>query len=437
MFKRYQLFLILFFFPIVSNAQDNWSLEKCIKYAWDNNLQIQQQNISIERSRNSLLQSQLSFIPNINASIGENMSWGRSVDMNNLEVIHKFSNSTSASIGASINLLDGLSKYNNIRGGKTDVALSLQEVEKLKNEISISITKAYLQVLLSKQILITSEENFKSIQNQRDRTKKLVDAGSKPYTTLLDIESQLASERVQVVSAENQVNSSLLSLMQLLDLQYNTGFEIDTPNIDYSINQYHFESIDSLYKISLILPTVKVSELSLERSKYDLKLAQGRLYPTISLSVGYGTFFSSNSSGHFFSQFGDNRNPSIGLSMNIPIFNSLQAKTNVKNAKLSVKSKELELKNKHQTLYKEIQSALNDANSYYQKLLASESNLKAQEESFRYVSEKFDIGALNSTDYVVAKTNLFKSQSDYYQAKYQFVFQLKILDFYKGIPITL
>ena len=159
--------------------------------------------------------------------------------------------------------------------------------------------------------------------------------------------------------------------------------------------------------------------------------------PSVSFSAGYGSYYADSREQSFFDQFNENRNPSLGFGLNIPIFNNYQVKTAVKNARLGVRSAEIEMKSRQQMLFKEIQQAVNDASAYYQRYLASGQNVKAMEESFRYVQQKFDIGILNATDYTVAKANLFKAQSEYYQTKYQYVFQLKIIDFYKGIPISL
>ena len=251
------------------------------------------------------------------------------------------------------------------------------------------------------------------------------------------MQSQLAAERVQVINAQNQLRSSLLSLKQLLDLDGNSEFDIEQVNIDFLVKEYNGTSIEELYKASHSLPQVKVAELNVENSGLQLAIAKGRLYPSLSFSAGYGTYYSDSRDQAFFDQFNENRNPSIGFGLSIPIFNNYRVKTNVKNAKLTVRRAKIEYKSRLQVLYKEIQQAGNEALSYYEKYKAAEQNVKAMEESFRYVQQKFDVGVLNATDYTVAKTNLFKAKSDYYQSKYQYVFQLKILDFYRGMPISL
>lgn len=435
--KNILLTLVLSLLSISMHGQELWNLEKCINYAWENNLQIKQKKINVEQSENNLDQSKLNYIPSFSASVSHNMNWGRSVDLNDLQIINKFSQSTSASLGASIALIDGLSKINTVKKNKVALTISMEEVASLQNEISISITKSFLQVLLAKEIFRTSQENFKSIASQRDRTEKLVNAGKQAYSTLLEIEAQLANERVQMVNAANQISITKLTLLQLLDLPYSDTFDITTSGKEQIIGNYLSESIDSLYNISLSLPQIKTAELSLQKSKYDLTIAKGKFYPRLSLSASYGSYFSSNIEKDFFRQIDENRNPSIGLGLSIPIFNNREIATSVKNAKLSVKSQEIELKNRQNNLYKEIQKAVTDANGYYENLKATKTNLTAIEESFKYVEQKFEVGSLNGTDYTVSKTNLFKAQSQYYQAKYQFIFQLKIIDFYRGVPISL
>ena len=176
--------LILTLSPAL-RAQETWTLDRCIEYAWSNNLSIKQQNIEVSRSEVQLLQDKLDFAPSLNVSFGHNLNWGRSVDLQNLEIIHnKLSQSTSASANASIYLLDGLSKLYGLKSSRKSLEISIQEVERLKDEISVSIAKSYLQILLAREILAAAEESFHSLQEQRDRTRLLVEAGSQLSPTL-------------------------------------------------------------------------------------------------------------------------------------------------------------------------------------------------------------------------------------------------------------
>ncbi|MEF9931033.1 MAG: TolC family protein, partial [Bacteroidales bacterium] len=371
-------------------AQDVWSLERCIDYAHKNNLQIQQQILTAEQSKNNVLQSKLSFIPSVNGSIGHNMNWGRSVNLQNLEIIeNKLSQSTSANLSASVNIFEGFTKLNTVKSNKTQLEISNQQVEKLKNDISVSITQAYLQVLLAKEIEKTAQESYKSIEEQVIRTKLLVDAGSQAYSTLLEIEAQLATEKVQLVTAQNNLRTNLLTLIQLLDIPTNTNFNVSTPNIDNLFTPLAEGNISNIYNSALDLPQIKSSELSLENSKLQYKIQKGSALPSISLSAGYGTFYSDGQEQAFFTQFNNNKNPSLGFGLNIPIFNGWKSNTAIRNARLNVKNAEIELKKTHQTLYKEIQQAFNEAVSCYEKYKASEQNMKSSTESFSYTKQKF------------------------------------------------
>ena len=436
--------IVLGLLPFQLHAQDSWSLERCIRYAWDNNLTIRQQSLETVRSEAMLMQSRLSFLPSISASFGHNLNWGRSVDLQNLEIIHnKLSQSTSASANASIYLLDGLSKLNNLKSSRKSVEISLQEVERLKDEISISIVKSYLQILLSKEIEASAIESLNAVTAQRERTKLLVEAGNQPYSSLLEIESQLASERVQAVTAGNQVITNTLALQQLLDLPYDPEFRIEIPDTDCLLPESTDMNTEEIYSAAQSMPVIQSARLALDKGELDLRTACGQYYPKISLSASYGTFFSSSTFAPdgsvypFFEQFRDNINPSISIGLTIPIFNNWSTKANVENARAAKESLELDLKIKQQTLYKEIQTAVTEAGTYLRQMEAARANMNSMRESFRYVEEKFNAGALNGTDYTVAMSNLKKAESEYLQAKYQYIFQLKIIDFYKGVPLSL
>ncbi len=436
--------IVLGLLPFQLHAQDSWSLERCIRYAWDNNLTIRQQSLETVRSEAMLMQSRLSFLPSISASFGHNLNWGRSVDLQNLEIIHnKLSQSTSASANASIYLLDGLSKLNNLKSSRKSVEISLQEVERLKDEISISIVKSYLQILLSKEIEASAIESLNAVTAQRERTKLLVEAGNQPYSSLLEIESQLASERVQAVTAGNQVITNTLALQQLLDLPYDPEFRIEIPDTDCLLPESTDMNTEEIYSAAQSMPVIQSARLALDKGELDLRTARGQYYPKISLSASYGTFFSSSTFAPdgsvypFFEQFRDNINPSISIGLTIPIFNNWSTKANVENARAAKESLELDLKIKQQTLYKEIQTAVTEAGTYLRQMEAALANMNSMRESFRYVEEKFNAGALNGTDYTVAMSNLKKAESEYLQAKYQYIFQLKIIDFYKGVPLSL
>ncbi len=416
-----------------------WSLERCIEYAKEHNLQIKQNQLSVQQAQNNILQSRMDFLPSIDASASHNMSWGRSVNMQTLEIINnKLSQSSSFSTSASETIFSGFAKVNTLKGNKMQLQISEQQVEKLKNDITIQITRAYLQVLLSQELEKTARENMESIAQQVEKSKQLVDAGSQAYSTLLEMKAQYANEASTLVDAQNSVRTNLLTLTQLLDLHptdaANLAVVKPAENAD---TLYKGEEMNLVYAKALELPQIKAAELTLDKSRLDLKVQQARLYPSISASAGYGTFFTDGQGGAFFPQLDKNKQHSLGFSLNIPIFNGFGYRTNVKNAKLAVENSRIDLEIQKQNLYKDVQTAYNEEYSALQKVKAAKVTLESTKESFTYTENKFNVGALSGTDYRVAKANLFKAQSDFLQAKYQYLFESKILDFYKGIPITL
>lgn len=397
-------------------GQQMWSLQRCIGYALQNNLQIKQQELALKQAGNNVLQSKLGFAPTLGATAQIYAEPSKAYGVLNA--------AASGGVTASLPIVNSFAKMNGYRSCRTQQLISMQDIERLGNEISISITQAFLQVLLSIEIEACADSSYNSVQEQVSRVEKMVDAGSQAYSTLLEIKAQLANEKVQLITARNNVRSNTLNLVQLLDLQSYENFKVEYPNIDALSCHFDSEGIDHIYNCATGMPQIKSAELALKKSKYDYRIQIAELFPCISLS---GNYQIQNFKGI----------PSVGVSINIPIFNGWKIFTAARNARLEVENMKLELRKSHQQLFKEITLAYNNARNAYEKYLAAGANMEASKESFSYIVKKFDAGMLNSTDYIVAKANLFQSQSEYLQAKFQYVFQLKILDFYKGIPIKL
>jgi outer membrane protein len=425
-------------------AAQGWTLEQCIQYALDNNVTIQQQELTAEQRGNQLFQSKMEFIPSLGIRMSDNLSWGMSRTMRPLDdggfievQEDRFSHSFIPSISASINLFEGLKKIYTLRRSQSDYDAAKQDVELLKNEISLNVTQAYLQVLLSNEMLTVAESSYESLEVQLTRLKQLVEAGSRPYSEQLEMEAQLASEEVQRVTSKNQLENNYLTLHQLLNFPVNSKLQIAKPDLAITKDIFNSEDITDVYTQALNLPQIRGAEYRMESAHHALGVSRGGYWPTLSLTGSFGSSFSNSIKDNFWDQITDNKSPAIGFSLNIPIFTNWSVRTNVKNAKLNHRIAELEVENKRKTLYKEIQTASTDALAAFNKYKASERNVIASKESFRYVETKFETGLLNATDYNMAKNNLLKAQSEELQSKYQYIFQLKILDFYKGIPIKL
>lgn len=433
----------LFAFQNLS-AQETWSLEKCIKHALENNLQIKQQKVQQEINQNQYKQSKRDVLPGVSASLGQNINLGRNIDYATNTYINQTSYSTSVGIGASADLFKGFANYHQIKKNEYSFLSANLDLEKIKNNIQVNIVSAYLQILFNEELVKVSKTQIETTNLQIQRTKILVDAGKLPKGNLLEIQAQLAQEELQLVNHSNNLESSYLNLTQLLELESSENFKIVIPEIAMEANIKKLSGVNESYQLALdVLPDVKSSKYMLEASKTDLEIAKSYYYPTLSMSVGYNTGYSSTFKDPatlitkpFFEQFSDNYGAYLSFSLRIPIFNKFQVKNNVNNSKLRIQQSEFNLENTKKALYKEIQQAFADASAALKKYYATKKAVESYEESFRYTQEKFNTGLLNSIEYNMSKNQLTNAQSELLRAKYEYVFKSNILDFYRGNPFS-
>ncbi|OQY00978.1 MAG: hypothetical protein B6I20_08170 [Bacteroidetes bacterium 4572_117] len=451
-------------------AQEKWSLNKCIDYALENNIQVKQVSLRAQSGSFNLQQSKAAIYPNLNASASDAFQFGRSVDPYSNDFTNENVQSFSSSINSSVTLFNGLQQYNTIRQNNFTYLSYLQEVDETKNSISMQVATAYLQILFDKELLEVSRRQMAITNNQVNRTKILVEAGSLAKGNLLEIQAQLANEEVSFITAENNITTSYLNLTQLLELDSIANFEIDIPEIEDPSEELILESVGNIFDKSTNLPRIKKEELNLQSSESALKVAEGGHYPRLFLQASYGTGYSSARSKYsqqlgddvllgwvgasgedvythgisnvetpysFGDQFIDNRSLSLIIGINIPIFNNLQVKTRISNSKLTVENSKYQLELAKNNLYKEIQQSRNSSVAALATFKASKKAVDAQQESFSYTKQKFDLGLVNSVDYNTAKNQLTKSESDMVRAKYDFIFRVNILNFYQGIPFKL
>jgi outer membrane protein len=327
---------------------------------------------------------------------------------------------------------------------------SMQDVEKLKNDLSLNIALYYLQIIHAQEQLAVAENQLTLTLMQVERTATLVDAGKLAEGDLFEIQSQAAREELQIVNARNTLDMSRLNLVQLLDLETQTNFQVVVPDFsDIGVSDL-FTSVDDLFATAeAILPEVKAAEYTLKSSEKQLSYSKGYRSPTLTLQGGYSTRYSStakmpnpdNLQEYIFypmwDQLKDGISKSVSVGLNIPIFNNWQTQTSVKNARLSVLNYQYQLQLTKNTLYKEIQQAYADAAAALKMYLAAGKAVANMEEAFRYTEQRYEVGLMNFVDYSTTKTRLTSAQSDLLQAKFEYIFKTKILDFYNGRPITL
>ncbi len=437
---RFSIILLLMPIGLWAQPPAPWSLKQCIDYARENNLTIKQQILDAEYRNNQLEQKKMGRLPSLNASTSYDISFGRVPD----ETDFTFNNQTTQfgrfSLTSSVPLFEGFSQKNEIAQNHADWMAALKQVEKAGNDMALTITAYYLQILFDKELLEVAKNQLDIVSQQVSRTEKLVEAGSLAIGNLLEIRSQAAREALNVTQMENNLSLSLLDLAQALDLEDPAGFDILTPDLP-TLEEKQLDTPLRLYDEALdIMPQIEASKYNLESSEYAFKAARGNLYPRLSLGAGWNTSVAKtkdDDSFDFGQRFRNNVNQYVGLSLSIPIFNGLAAKTNVNNAKIGILNAEYALEKDKQALRKEIQQAYADALASFRKYEAGMLAVNSYRESFRYTEQKFNVGMVNPVDYSVAKNEYIKAQSEFLQAKYEYLLRTKILDFYKGEAITL
>ena len=470
----FTLLLAFVFLAFTGRAQTEkkWTLEECINYALEHNINIKKQLLNVEYQNEALLQSKLGMLPNINGYASHGYNWGQRIDPFTNEFASNRVRSNNFNLSADLNLFSGLQQTNTIKRNLLNKEAARYDAEAYKDEISISVATAYLQVLYNKEFVQIAKDQLDISNQQVDRTKKLVDAGTLAKGDLLTIQAQAASEQLSVVNAENNLSIALLTLTQLLELPTTAGFDIEIPELGLIEAPENVMSPENIYKTAVeVRPEIKGAETRVESSKRSLGIARGSYYPSLSLSGSWGTGYSgANKIGTdpftqqipigytenthetviaertvyqsynpkaFGDQLSDNRNESVSLSLRIPIFNGWRSRSSVAQAKIGVENANLDLQLQKNNLYKTIQQAYNDAASALNKHKASLLKLEATKESFNYAEKKFNVGLINSVDYNNAKKEYNRALSEQIQAKYEFVFKMTVIDFYLGKPLTL
>ncbi len=444
MMKNFFILLFLgLMFPIGSiySQQKEWSLEECIKYAIDNNIQIKQQVIQTAVQENSLDLAKMKLAPTVNGSVQHNYNFGRALNQTNYTYYNQTLQSDYLYVGGETPIFTGMQNLNSIKKSKYEVLAAKEDLQYIRDDVSLNVALAYLQILLNKDLVEANQNQVNITLQQIEKTSRLVDAGSVARGNLLQIEAQAAQEELQLINMQNQLETSYLTITQLLEIKTPSGFEVVTPRLKVDTNSVIAGNVDDIYQIaSGSRPEIRGSEMRLAASEYDLKIAKGGRSPRLALNYSLNTaytYVNNFDNVPFKDQFKNNKNSALGLSLNIPILNGWQVNKNIANSRLSVENLQYSLEGSKKQLYKSIQKAYTDAVAALKKYNASLKAVASSEESFRYTEQKFNVGMLTSVDYNASKTQLLNAQSDMSQAKYEYIFKTKVLDFYKGIPLSL
>jgi outer membrane protein len=435
--------VLLLTFSGALKAQPTWDLQKCFDYAIENNLQIKRQRINAQYNENQVKQSKNDKLPNLNAQLGQDFSFGRSLTYDNT-----YDNINSASASGALNtnmtLFNGMTLTNTVRQREIDLQVTLQELEKTKDDIMLGIAAEYLQILFAEEVIEVTQANIEVTKSQIERTKQLVDAGSAARGALLEIEAQLAREELQLVNNQNDVQLSYLNLYQFLDLPISESFKIEKPTLpEIQANLTIMNAFDVFSNAINTRPEIKAAQLRVESAIKQLDIAKGYQYPSLSFGANYYNLYNNQYTDiygeriDFGEQLKNNSRSSLGLTLSIPIFNRFQVRNGITNSELQIEDYKYQLQTARNVLRKDIELVYTNALAALNRYISTQKAVTSMAEAFRYTEEKFNVGMINSVEYNQSKNNLTVAQSDLIQAKYEYIFRTKILDFYNGVPITL
>jgi outer membrane protein len=402
---------------------------------------VKQQELAIENSELELNTSLNSRLPSLNADAGQNFNFGRSPSMATGIYEPNKSSSTGFSVSSSVPLFTGMRISNEIKSNRLNLMAATEGLKKAREDLSMNIALRYLDALFKKEILKVATEQHSLTSKQVERTETMVESGMAPRSQLYDIKAQLAGNRLNITNASNDLALSLLNLAQLLNLEKVETFDIVEPEMQDSVVSGLLRSPSRIYETAVeTRPLVKEAEYRLRSSELGVKMAQSHYWPSISLGMSYNNGFnyvfdSGNSNSAISEQLKNNRREAIGLNMSIPLFNRFQVRNSVQAARLNLQNRMLELENVKQTLQKEIQQAYQSAVAARAKYVSTEEACKAAEEALAYAEERYGVGKATVYEFSEAQSKLFGNRSERLQAKYEYLFRMKILDFYMGEQI--
>ena len=454
-------------------AQQAWSLEQCVEYATRNNLTIKQAQNQIRGAELTYTQSKFSRFPSLNGTTSGGMQFGRTIDPTTNSFDNQQIGFNSYGLNFGITVFAGSRINNAIRQGTLDLSASKLDAEQAVNDLGLSVATAYLNILLAEEQLGLARQRLNQSRLQLEQTEKLIDAGTRPVNERLNVLSQVAVDEQALIQAENAVSLNYLTLKQLLLLDPSQDLAIQKPEITIpvDINPDNFAP-NELFVSSLSLqPNIKASEKRMESAKIGVDLAKAAHYPTLTFFGGLSTNYSSVSKqvdgyitqnfkqtvlfngqqvdfevpqhiplfsdNPYFNQLGENFGQNLGVSMSIPIYNNHRNKINVERARLNLITQEVSIEQVRQNLKTNIDRAIADARAAKRSLDAAQRAVDASSAAFENAQKRFDVGALNSLEYQTARNTMEQSKIDLVRARFQYFFNLKLVEFYQGKKITL
>ncbi|MFN7117234.1 MAG: TolC family protein [Saprospiraceae bacterium] len=457
---------------VALRAQETWSLEQCIRYARQNSLSVRQAQNTIQLNQLTLKQNQYNRIPTLNASVSYGYNFGRTIDPTTNSFINQENGSSQLQVSSGVTLFGGNQINNSIKQSKIDVQASELNAASTANDLGLNVATAYLNILLGEEQLATARQQLALSQTQLEQTNRLIQAGSRPEVDRYDILAQIARNEQSIIQAENTIANAYLNLKQLMNVDQNLDIRIQRPEVNVPALDPDQFSLNEIYTTALgSQPQIRANDLNIESAQMGVAVARGALLPTVSLFGNLSSFYSTQNkrvtgyndirnpetvfingqpvvvefpgqiplfdNNPYFDQINQNFGQGIGVSLNIPILNNFRSRLGVERAQVTVLNAEVTSQQTRQQLKTNIQSAIANARAAKRSYEAAQRSVEANQIAFQNAQRRFDLGAVNSLEYTTARNNLDQAQISLIQAKYQYVFNVKQVEFYLGQELKL
>lgn len=432
-------------------SQKVWTLEECVSYAVENNLQVIQNSFNKKLQDNSLEIAKRQYLPSVSGNINNTASFGQGSDVfGNTNRNDNFSN--RASVGADVLLYNNGRLNKSIRKTEFDVEASQYDVERIKNDISLQIAQQYLSILLNREITKISESALDNADKLYKRAKITTDVGTTPQTILAEAEAALAREKLNVKTAQINTDRSLFALAMLLQLPDYKNFDVQNVDIENKIDAPLFSADQIIDKAFESQPQIKAAESRIKSAEAQTAITETAFWPTVTANAGIGSSYFNSlvtnyagrdingfpiQEGGFFKQYKDNFGQQLGLAANIPIFNKGVTRLNVEQSKINEDIAKNFLTLQKQEVLQNVQKAQFDAESNYESYNASIQAETSSKLALDFAEKSYNAGKATIYDLNIARNNYANAQGSVAQAKYNYVFSLKLLNFYAGIPLSL
>lgn len=441
--KKFTFLTLFIFLAYNAKAQDNqdnvWTLQECVAYALENNIQVKQSALDVELAEIERLDAIGNFIPSLNGQASLTSNTGLSINPTTNRFENTRFTSFSGSATTAVTLFDGLRNYRQLQRAKLSRLASEYSLELMKDDIALFVANSYLQVLFNKKTLEVLLAQNEVTKDQLERTQELVDAGVLPEGDLLEIRATGADELQRIVVAENNIKISLISLAQTLLIKDYENFEIAETDYDvFGADILLRDPSEIIAKAKEERYEIQVAEVNKELAETDVQISKGAYYPTLGAFFNYNTRYADNDpfSRNFSQQLYENDGTTYGLQLNIPILNGFSVRNQVQRNQINVRRAEYQLEQAELDLEADVYQALVDAQGALKAYEAALIALEAQEQANAYATERFAVGLTNAFDFSQAKARFENAQTEVVRAKYDYIFKLKVIELYFGIPVT-